>query len=94
MRLPDGEWPDDPYCRARPIVKLNKTLYGIKWANRQYFEEVFDFIVNDLGLQGSVAAPGLVFSGTLGKPNGILIPVYVDGIMIIGSLKLIFSIAS
>ena len=35
MRLPDGEWPDDPYCRARPIVKLNKTLYGIKQRNRE-----------------------------------------------------------
>jgi len=93
MRLPDGEWPD-PYCRARPIVKLNKTLYGIKQANREYIEEVFDFIVDDLGLQASVAAPGLFFGGTLGKPNGVLIPVYVDDIMIIGSLKLISSIAS
>jgi hypothetical protein len=60
MRLPNGEWPD-PYCRARPIVKLNTTLYGIKQANREYFEEVFDFIVNDLGLPASVAAPGLFF---------------------------------
>jgi hypothetical protein len=32
MHLPDGEWPD-LNCRARPIVKLNKTLYGIKQAN-------------------------------------------------------------
>jgi len=94
LRLSDGEWPDDPYCRARPIAKLNKTLYGIKQANREYFEEVFDFIVNDLGLQASVAAPGLFFGGTLGKPNGVLIPVDVDDIMIIGSLKLISSISS
>jgi len=94
MRLPDGEWLDDPYCRACPIVKLNKTLYGIKQVNREYFKEVFDFIVDDLGLQASVAAPGLFFGGTLGKPNGVLIPVYVDDIMIISSLKLISSIVS
>jgi len=94
MRLHDGEWPDDPYCRARPIVKLNKTLYGIKQGNREYFEDVFDFIVDNLGLQASVAAPGLFFGGTLSKPNGVLIPVYVDDIMIIGSLKILSSIAS
>jgi hypothetical protein len=35
MRLRDGEWPD-PYGQARPLVKLNKTLYGIKQANREY----------------------------------------------------------
>jgi len=92
MRRPDGEWPDH-YCRARPIVKLNKTLFGIKQANREYFEGVFDHIVDDLGLQASVAAPGLVIGGTLREPNGVLIPVFVDDIMIIGSLKLISSIA-
>jgi len=94
MRLPDGEWPDDPACRARPIVMLNKTLYGIKQANREYFEEVFDCIVDDRGLQASVAAPGHFFGRIHGKPNGILIPLYVDDIIIIGSLELISSIAS
>jgi hypothetical protein len=38
---------------------LNKTLYGIKQANREYYEEVFDFVVDDLNLQASIAAPGL-----------------------------------
>jgi len=50
MRLPEGEWPD-PYGHTRPLVKLNKTLYGIMQANLEYYEEVFDFIVDDLGLQ-------------------------------------------
>ena len=45
MRLPDGEWPD-PYGRPRQIVKLNTTLYDIKQANRVYYEEVFDHIVD------------------------------------------------
>jgi len=69
--LPDGEW-RDPYGQARPLVKLNKTLYRIKQANREYFAEVFDFIVDDLGLQASIAAPGLFFGGNLGEANGIV----------------------
>jgi hypothetical protein len=69
-------------------------LYGIVEPNGGYFEEVFDFIVDDLGLQASIAAPGLFLSGTLGKPNGVLIPIYIDDIMSIGSLKLISSFAS
>jgi len=70
MRLPEGEWPD-PYGRARPLVKLNQTLYGIKQANREYYEEVFDFIVDDLNLQASIAAPGLFIGGNLGPTNGV-----------------------
>jgi hypothetical protein len=93
MRLPEGEWPD-PHGRARPIVKLNKTLYGIKQANREYFEEVFDYIVDDLCLQASISAPGLFFGGKLGDSNGILVLVYVDDIMIIGPLALATSISS
>jgi hypothetical protein len=67
-------------------VKLNKALSGIKQANREYFEEVFDYIVNDLGLQASVAAPGQFFGGTLGKPNGVIIPMSINYITIIGNL--------
>jgi len=92
MRFPEGEWPD-PYGRGRPLVKLNKTLYGIKQANREYYEEVFDFIVDDLNLQASIAAPGLFFGGNL-EANGVLIPVYVDDIMIIGTSVLVASFAS
>jgi hypothetical protein len=93
MRLPECEWPD-PYGRARPLVKLNKTLYGIKQANQEYYEEVFDFIVDNLGLQASVAAPGLFFGGNFGEANGVLIPVYFDNIMIIGKSVLVATIAS
>jgi len=93
IRLPDGKWPD-PYGRARPLVKLNKTLHGIKQANREYCEEVFDFIADYLGLQASIADPGLFFCGNLGEANGALIPVCIDDIMIIGKSVLVASIAS
>jgi hypothetical protein len=93
MRLPEGEWPD-PCGRTRPLVKLNEPLYGIKQANREYYKEVFDFMVDDVGLQASIAAPGLFFSGNVGETNGILMPIYVDDIMIIGTSVLVPSIAS
>jgi len=92
MRLPDGKWPD-PYGSTRPLLKLNKTLYGIKQANHRYYEEVFHFIVDDLRLQASSTSPGLFFGGNL-KANGVLIPVNVDDIMIIGKSDLVASIAS
>jgi len=93
MRLPEGEWPDS-YGQARPLIKLNNDLYGIKEASREYYEDVFDCIVDDLGLQASIAAPGLFFGGNLVEADGVLIPVYVDDIMMIGTLVLIASIAS
>jgi len=70
MRLTDGEWPD-PYGRTRSLIKLNKTLYCIKQAKREYYEEVFDFIVEDLDLHASIAAPSLFFGGNLGEANGV-----------------------
>jgi len=93
MYLPDGEWPD-PYGRARPHVRLNNTLYGIKQANREYNEAVFDFKVDDLNLQASVAAPGLFFGGNLGEANDVSIPVHIDDIMIIGKSALVASSAA
>jgi hypothetical protein len=92
MPLPAGEWPD-PYGRTRPLIKLNKTLCSIKQANQEYYEEVFDFIVDDLGLQASNAAAGLLFGCNL-EANGVIIPVYVDDIVMIGTLFLVASIAS
>jgi len=93
MCLREGEWPD-PYGHARPQVKLNKTKYGIKQVNGEYNKEVFDFIVDDLNPQASIAMPGLFFGGNLGEANGTLIPVYVDNIMITGQSVLVASIAS
>jgi hypothetical protein len=93
MCLPQGYWPD-PYGRGQPLVKFNKTLYGIKQANREYFEEVYDFIVHELRLQPSIAAPGPFFGGRLSETDGVLIPVYVDSIIIISSLQHVTSISN
>jgi len=84
MCLPEGESPD-PYGRTRPLANLNKTLYGIKQANQEYIEEVIDFMVDNLGLHASIAAPGLFFGGNLGEAHRVLNPVYVDDIMSIGN---------
>ena len=45
--------------------------------------EVFDHIVDDLGLQRSTAALGPFYGSKLGSEIGVLAPVYVSGIVII-----------
>jgi transposase InsO family protein len=80
LRLPEGNWQHrDPWKRDRPLVRLRKTLYGLKQSARGWFEDVYDFLVDNLGLTASVAAPGL-FLG-----DGIIVLVYVDDIMILTS---------
>jgi hypothetical protein len=76
LRLPEGNW-QDPWKRERPLVRLRKTLYGLKQSARGWFEDVYDFLVDHLALRASVAAPGL-FLG-----DGIIVLVYVDDIMIL-----------
>jgi hypothetical protein len=93
MRLPDGEWPCS-YGRTRPLLKLNKTFYDIKQVNRKYYKHVFDFKVSDLSIQLSIADLCLFFCGNLGESNGIIIPVYVNYIPIIGTSVLVASNAS
>jgi hypothetical protein len=94
MQLPNGEWLMDPYGRDIPLVKLNKTLYGIKQETQEYYEEVFESNFNDLVIKALITALGLVFSGKISQSNGVLIPVYVDDIMIIGYPDLVNSISS
>jgi hypothetical protein len=66
----------------------------MKQLNREYYEEVFDFIVDNLGLQATIAAPGRFFGGNLGDANCALIRVYIDDIMIIGTSVFVASIES
>ena len=72
MCLPAGEW-RDAEGRARPLVKLIKTLYGITQANLQYYQKAIDFIVDHLNLQDSIAAPCLFLGGNLCESNRVLI---------------------
>jgi hypothetical protein len=92
MHLPEGEWPD-PYARATTLVKLNMTHYGIKQPNREYYEEVFNFIVDNLNPQTSIAAPAHFFGGNP-EAKGVLIPVYFANISIVGISVLVASSAS
>jgi hypothetical protein len=76
LRLPEGNWQNlDTWKRERPLVRLRKTLYGLKQSARSWFKDIYDFLVDNLGLTASVAAPGLVLG------DGIIILVYVDDIM-------------
>jgi hypothetical protein len=78
LRLPEGNW-QDPWNRERPLVRLRKTLYGLKQSARGWFEDVYDFLVDNLHLTASVAAPSL-FLG-----DGIIVLLYVDDIMVMAT---------
>jgi hypothetical protein len=77
LRLPEGNW-EDPWKRDRPLVRLRKTLYGLKQSARGWFEDVYDFLVTQ-NLTASIAAPGL-FLG-----DGIIVLLYVDDIMVMAT---------
>jgi hypothetical protein len=86
--MPEGNWDKhDPRKRDRPLVRLRKTLYGLKQSARGWFEDVYDFLVDPdqslngpgVGLTASVATLGL-FLGA-----GIIVLVYVDDIMVLAS---------
>jgi hypothetical protein len=85
MRLPQGLWGSHgPYQRDMPIVKLRKTLCGIRQANREFAEEVFDFAVDKmdgLGLKASISSPGLFYNDNQPK---VYVLVYVDDLMLVG----------
>jgi hypothetical protein len=86
MCLPEGLWGShDPYKRERPIVHLHKTLYGVRQANLEFTENVFDFAVDPegLGLKASIASPGLFYHDN--KPVYIL--VYVDDLMLVSPMN-------
>lgn len=86
MTLPQGLWGcRDPYQWDRPIVKLRKTIYGIRQANREFAEEVFEFAVDNidgLGLKASISSPGLFYDNT--QQHKVYMSVYVDDLMLVG----------
>jgi hypothetical protein len=77
LRLPEGNW-QDPWNRERSLVRLRKTLYGLKQSARGWFEDVYDFLATQ-NLTASIAALGL-FLG-----DGIIVLLYVDDIMVMAT---------
>ncbi|GJZ64223.1 retrovirus-related pol polyprotein from transposon RE1 [Tanacetum coccineum] len=85
MTLPQGYKPltNIPH----PVCKLQKSLYGLKQANRQWFTKLTTFLTT-LGFQQSYADTSLL---TYSKGNDFLVLViYVDDILLAGNSSIEF----
>jgi len=72
---PDGE----------PLVcRLNKSLYGLRQAPRNWNKALSQYLVDDYGLKTSDADPCL-YVGDVTKEGYIVVLVYVDDIIVAGS---------
>jgi hypothetical protein len=82
IRLPAAVWLDDPWKCKRPIVRLKKSVPGLKQSGKCWFDDISAFIEKELALQASVAARGL-FHG----PDCTLLNLYVDDVMIVAKAE-------
>jgi hypothetical protein len=62
--------------REQPIVLLKKSVPGLKQSGQCWFNDVSQFIINQLRLKASISAPGLYYS------DAALLNLYVDDILI------------
>jgi len=85
MLHPDYE---DGYC-----WKLNKALYGLKQAGKLWYEEINDSLINKLGFTRTYADTNIYYK-TIGNNDMLIIGLYVDDMVIIGTDKSIQDIIS
>ena len=78
MRLPEADWTSIGFSEVRPVVKLRKSVPGLKQSGRSWYEDITTFLTTSLNLKQSISAPGLFFSETF------LLNLYVDDLMLIG----------
>lgn len=71
----------------KKCCKLNKAVYGLVQEARQFYQEILTYLVNDRGFEVSKAEPCLVRRKS--EDGEIIIGIYVDDILEIGSRKLI-----
>lgn len=80
MRLPDADWSQLGYPdESRPIVKLRKSVPGLKQSGRCWYDDISTFLTDTFGLRQAVSAPGLFYS----TKGDILINLYVDDLLIV-----------
>jgi hypothetical protein len=78
MELPDGmDWVDECILK-RAIVRLLKSLYGLKQSPRLWYQAINAFLLS-LGFKQSSADPNLYVK------DGVLLLLYVDDILIIST---------
>lgn len=76
--------------RARYVVKLQKSLYGLKQAGRKWYESLCKLLI-DIGFQRSLADPAVFFAHIGG--HIVILFIHVDDSTITGSLTRLGSIS-
>ena len=85
MLHPDYE---EGYC-----WKLNKALYGLKQAGKLWYEEINNSLINKLGFTRTYADTNIYYK-TIGNNDMLIIGLYIDDMVIIGTDESIQDIIS
>ena len=79
INFPNGmEFIDNVY--KGKIARLNRAIYGLVQASRQFFKEVNTYLQDEMGMNRCIIEPCLLCD----KENELFICLYVDDILIIG----------
>ena len=79
INFPNGmEFIDNVY--KGKIARLNRAIYGLVQASRQFFKEVTTYLQDEMGMNRFIIEPCLLCD----KDNELFIGLYVDDILIIG----------
>jgi len=78
LRLPDADWRMFGLSSPRPVVRLNKSVPGLKQPGRCWFNDISGYLTGSLGMPQSISAPALFHS------KDLIINLYVDDLLISG----------
>ena len=78
MRLPHADWCSLGYAEARPIVRLKKSVPGLKQSGSCWFDDISGYLGNVLKMDQSISTPALFYS------TEFLLNLYVDDLLIVG----------
>jgi len=78
MRLPHADWSSLGYTEPRPVVRLKKSVPGLKQSGRCRFDDISGYLSDTLKLRQSVSTPALFYS------TEHLLNLYVDDLIIVG----------
>ncbi len=91
ISFPDGYTPKDPNSSG---LRLDRTLYGLKQSGREWWIEIGDFMVNELGMKRSNSDWGVYVRNDSDKEgcdesDKLFVFVYVDDFVIVGKKNLV-----
>ena len=78
IQLPHANWSSLGYTETRPIVRLKKSVPGLKQSGRCWFDDISGYLSGTLKMHQSISTPALFYSTEL------LLNLYVDDLLIVG----------